>query len=173
MVLSAPRSGSAWAANWLSLPGHVCLHEPLWDHYLDDLDALPHVWGAACTALGRFPEWVNAHPSPKVILHRPLEAINRSLQAVGLPWADPQLIENLWKCHGMHTAWSDLFTLPGAKAIHEHLEVGAFDQERWEMLRYLKVTSLWQERARAQNVDVARRLGFQPWGPNAAPSRSE
>jgi hypothetical protein len=160
MVLGAPRSGTAWAANWLSIPGHMCVHDPLWDHPLEALDALPHVWGIACTAIGWFPDWVNAHPCPKVILHRPKGEIDCALAQIGLPEVPQRLMDCLDLCHGLHVNWTDLFTEEGAQAIHEHLEVGAFDVYRWAMLRYLNVTSNWRQRLAARDI-MATRLNLE------------
>jgi hypothetical protein len=157
MVLGAPRSGTAWVANWLSIPGRVCLHDPLWDHHYPELDNLPHVWGIACTALAYLPEWVNAHQCPKVILHRSKAEIDCALAQFGLPEVPQRLLDCLWMCQGLHTEWTDLFTPYGAKEIHEHLEVGAFDLERWEMLRHLIVTSHWQQRRVFKNAIAAKR----------------
>jgi hypothetical protein len=158
MVLGAPRSATAWTANWLSSDGRVCLHDAMWDHHYTEMDSLAHVWGVACTGLAYFPEWVNEHRCPKVVLHRPIGEINRSLQALGLPWVNPKLVDNLWKCQGLHVNWTELFRAEGAREIHEHLQVGAFDEQRWKMLKDLKVTSNWQSRQAHQNPQVVKRF---------------
>ena len=41
MVLSAPRSASTWAANWLTTEKTLCLHDPVLEHYPEDLDRIP------------------------------------------------------------------------------------------------------------------------------------
>jgi hypothetical protein len=148
MVLSAPRSGSAWCANWLSGGTTLCLHDPLWDHDYRELDAMAAKhgdMGVACTGLGLMPEWVNAHPCPKVILHRSPDEVKASLAAIGLPWPDPALFRKLWEIDGLHVQWSDLFTDPGP--IHWHLRRGGVDFARHKMLRSMRVTSKWAERS--------------------------
>lgn len=85
MVIGLPRSGTAWAANWLTTDTTFCLHDPLAKYHHTELDGLvsDKRLGVACTGLWTQPEWLNAHPAKKVILHRPLEEINRSLKAIG------------------------------------------------------------------------------------------
>lgn len=146
MVLGAPRSGTAWAANWLSTGSQVCLHDPLWDTHYTDLDAIehPHL-GIACTGLSLFHSWVNKHPCPKVILHRTPALVNDSLARMGLPVCPAELFASLWKVDGLHAQWTDLFN-DNAIDIHLHLRLGPFDTERWKMLRYLNVTEDYTKR---------------------------
>lgn len=84
MVISGERSGSTWAANWLTTDTTHCIHDPLLRYTLDELDTIPgdHV-GISCTALQMTPDWVNAHPAVKVIIHRPDIEIAASLQRLG------------------------------------------------------------------------------------------
>jgi hypothetical protein len=156
MVIAAPRSGTAWCANWLSDGKYLCLHDPLWDHHYRDLDlfAGPQT-GVACTGLGYFPEWVNQHPAPKVILHRPLHEINNSLATLGLPDCPPKLFNNLWKIDGLHVHWTSLFGAD-VELVHRHLRIGDFDPMRWSMLRDMNVTAKYERRR--QDPDVWARL---------------
>jgi hypothetical protein len=157
MVIGAPRSGTAWAANWLSAEGRLCLHDPLWDHHYDDLDDLPHVQGIACTGIAYFPEWVNAHKCPKVILHRDKADIDCSLAQMGLPEVPQRLVDNLELCRGLHVPWHYLFSSKTAFQINLFLKLGAFDAQRFEMLRHMKVTSNWpQRKAHANPAALAR-----------------
>lgn len=155
MVLGAPRSGTAWAANWLS-GLRLCLHDPLWDHHYSELDSLPHAWGVSCTGLPYFHEWVNAHPCPKVILHRPRAEIDQALASERLGPVSKLLMDGLWKCQGLHVDWGNLFDPAGAVEIHEHLRLGAINLERYEMLRRFKISENWRERV--QNPEVWQRL---------------
>src|SRR5437773_11222101 len=85
MVLGMPRSGTAWAANWLSTDHTLCYHDPLWHRYYTELDEIESTkrLGVACTGLALFPDFVNGHPARKVILRRPIGEVNASLTAMG------------------------------------------------------------------------------------------
>jgi len=156
MVIGAPRSGTAWAANWLTFGAQLCLHDPLWDHHYTDFDALPHPQlGVACTGLAEFHVWVNKHACPKVILHRSPDLVNESLERMGLPAYRPELFLNLWKIRGLHVEWTQLFG-EEAPAIFEHLKLGRFDEERWQMLRFLEITEKYT--LRCQHPKVWARL---------------
>jgi hypothetical protein len=72
IVVGLPRSGTAWAANWLTTDTTHCIHDPIAKHHhteLDDLSSSKHL-GVSCTGLWRFPDWLNKHPAKKVILRR-------------------------------------------------------------------------------------------------------
>jgi hypothetical protein len=105
--------------------------------------------------LALFHKWVNAHPCPKVILHRTPALVNASLAKIGIAPAAPQLFESLWKIRGKHVDWTDIFGHEIAN-IHLHLKLGPFDLERWEMLRNMRVTEIHERRR--QNPQVLGRL---------------
>lgn len=140
MVIGYPRSGTAWAANWLTTEFSHCLHDPLLQYRYDRLDQIPSVkrLGIADTAIARVPGYLNAHPAPKVILHRALEAVQASLRAACLPQLLPQWDHGLDKIRGLHVDWHELFDHP--QRIWEHLVPGqAFDPDRHELLKRLNV----------------------------------
>jgi hypothetical protein len=158
MVIGAPRSGTAWAANWLSTGEQLCLHDPLWDRHYTEFDAIEHPrLGIACTAMARFHPWVNKHPAPKVILHRTPDLVNDSLVRLGLPPCPQQLFLDLWKIRGLHVEWTDLFN-ENAANLHAHLKLGPFDAARHGLLRDMRITANWQERQRRQNPEVVARI---------------
>lgn len=91
MVLGGPRSGTTWAANWLTTDGTHCLHDPLTEYTLHNLDVLAipgHRIGVACTASIFFPDWALKHPARKVLLWRDVDEINESLTRLGLRMLD-------------------------------------------------------------------------------------
>lgn len=141
MVLAAPRSGTAWAANLLTTDTSLCLHDPLWETHYADLDRYQTTkrFGISCTGSWMFPEWVNNHPAKKVILHRPLVDINESLREIGLPEMSEDHHARLSKINGLHLSWTDLFKSP--KQIYEYLLEREFDAERFRLLRTLNVQS--------------------------------
>lgn len=140
MVLAAPRSGTAWCANWLTTEASVCLHDPLWRYHYDELDYFPkggRMLGIACTGAALFPEWVNAHRARKVILHRPLQEIDASLEALGFPPVGTQWIGRLDEVKGWHMSWDAVRENP--KGVYEYLMQRPFDAERHAILRGLYV----------------------------------
>lgn len=141
MLLAAPRSGTTWAANWLTTDATLCLHDPLLKWTTDELMTLesPKRLGVSCTGLALFPEWVNDHPARKVILHRPLHEVDESLVNIGMTPISEHWDGVLDKIRGMHLDWSVLFDIRGAKHVHEYLLDLPFDPERWALLRELNV----------------------------------
>lgn len=172
MVIAAPRSGTAWAANWLTNGSNYCIHDPLFDHHYGDLDRLEYpgkTLGIACTGMGLFADWVNQHPAPKVILHRDRAEVNEACRKLGFPPCPGEIFRGLAKIRGFHVEWQSLFDSARARDIHEHLLVDPFDGVRHEMLCRLNVTrDLKQLR---QNPDVITKLRAEgiPVIDNAAP----
>jgi hypothetical protein len=139
MVLAAPRSGTTWAANWLTTDTTLCLHDPLLKWTRSELAHLssPRRLGVACTGMALFPDWVNDHPARKVILHRPLEEIDQSLVNIGMTPVSKHWEGVLDQIHGVHLDWRELFLRP--QAIYEYLLDLPFDPERWALLREINV----------------------------------
>ena len=146
MVISAPRSGSTWAANWLTTEKSICLHDPLWTTYHTDLDDLDNfkpdrMLGISCTGIMIYDEFLNKHPARKVILHREIGEISKSLNARGMPDIPHESAEYLSGIHGRHYDWDALFDDKQAKEIYEYLLQIPFDAERHELLKTLNVQS--------------------------------
>lgn len=156
MVIAAPRSGTAWAANWLTTADSLCIHDPLWTMHYDQLDAYKSEKrvGISCTGIWRFTGWLNAHPAKKVIVHRPLREVNASLVAIGMP-IERLGFPELHKINGLHVSFRDLFHDGGR--IWKHLMPGlAYDEERYKALRKLKVH---RDLAKIEvNQEASRRL---------------
>ena len=142
MLIALPRSGTTWAANWLTEGNAVCLHDPLFEYHYEELDALEKpengLLGVSCTGLYNFPKWLNAHPARKVILHRDLGEINPSLEALGLnPLEDSK---GLRKIHGFHKMYTDLFLHPAE--IYQYLLGKPFDRKaemRHAQLKHMNI----------------------------------
>jgi len=135
MVLSAPRSASTWVANWLTTDETLCLHDPLWKYHYSELDAIQSSkrLGLADTGLAKFPDFVNAHPARKLVLHRDLAACSASLVELGFgPLKHWEGV--LTRLGGWHVEWTDLFDPDKAKPIYEHLLGKEFDAERHALL---------------------------------------
>lgn len=144
MVIAAPRSGTAWAANWLTTDTTLCLHDPLWRQHYESLDSIASQkrLGVACTGLAQFQRYTLAHKARKVILHRDLREIDASLAAIGMPPCDPDFDGLLSAIPGMHVHWSALFESP--RAIYEHLLERPFDAERHRALCDLEVQTRFE-----------------------------
>ena len=142
MILSAPRSGSTWASVWLTTDTTLCVHDPLWTRHYSELDAIEEkgkAIGLSCTGLALFPDWVNAHPARKIVLHRDHKEINESLALIGF---SPR--EEIWdgmldRINGIHRPWKDLFNTEAAKDIYEHLLQIPFDEARHSHLREVEM----------------------------------
>lgn len=141
MILGAPRSGTAWAANWLTTERTLCLHDMLFTHTIEDLDVLAcnRVLGLADTGLMFFPDWLRSHPAKKVILHRDPKEITTSLKRAGMEVMRFDWRAKLNDINGMHVDWKVLFE--GPEIIHHHLfgKEYPFDQERHAVLAKLNV----------------------------------
>lgn len=134
MLLAAPRSGTTWAANWLTTDTTLCLHDPLFHMHYTDIDSYPtkKMLGVSCTGLSYFSAWVNKHPARKVILHRDIKEVNSSLLDIGLPAIDASYMWQLDSIKGLHVNWMDLFNNP--RMIYEYLIERPFDKERHKIL---------------------------------------
>lgn len=141
MVLSAPRSASTWVANWLTTERTLCLHDPVLEHDPDHLDSIPTArrLGVACTGLALLPDFVNAHPARKVVVHRDRAEVDRSLIAIGLSALGPRWTHALEDIQGMHVHYGDLFDPKRAKQIYEYLTEAPFDLERHTQLRQMHI----------------------------------
>jgi hypothetical protein len=142
MVLSAPRSGSTWASNWLTTGAQLCLHDPILENRVEDLDHMEngHRLGLACTALPLLTDWVNQHRAPKVILHRPMSEVNASMERIGLS-ALPKVWNGLLEqIEGFHCQYQDLFRPGTARAIWMYLcPQLPFDRPRHALLSSMHI----------------------------------
>jgi hypothetical protein len=136
MVLGMPRSGTTWAANWLTTDTTLCIHDPLARYLVNQLDAIQSqkTLGVSCTGLALMPEWLNAHPARKVILRRPYAEVKASLDGQGFVGFQPIDLDSI---QGVHCNWLDIFTNP--KPIYEFLTDKPFDAERHAELAQMNI----------------------------------
>lgn len=156
MVIAAPRSGTTWAANWLCTDTTHCIHDPVNKWNYSELDSLTSqkTLGVACTGLFLFPDWLNAHPARKVILHRPFDEIVTDLDNIGLHSPTAEQVANLDRIDGYHCEWTELFTEP--KPLYEWLLQRPFDAERHLELRQMHVQPFLP--AVGVDLEVVRRM---------------
>lgn len=147
MVLSAPRSASTWAANWLTTDKTLCLHDPILERTPEAMDQIPcdRLLGISCTALGLLTDLVNKHAARKVIVHRDLQEVDLSLETIGLSRLGPRWHTALDKIEGMHVYFDSLFEPNQAKKIYEHLTDLPFDEERHAQLRNMYIEPNFSE----------------------------
>lgn len=147
MIIAAPRSGTAWAANWLTTDATTCLHDPLLRWTRGELAHLqsPKTLGVACTGLGLFTDYVNDHPARKIVLRRDLDEVDASLAHIGMTPCGKQWEGVLEQIHAVHVDWQDLFRPDRAKMIYEYLLDRPFDAERWAVLREMNVQANFGE----------------------------
>jgi hypothetical protein len=136
MVLSAPRSGSTWASNWLTTERTLCLHDPVLEHAPEDFDSIAcdRRLGISCTATPLLPDFVNRHRARKLIVHRDIADINRSLEHCGMT-----RLESIWdgaldKLEGLHVQHTALFNPAQARVIWRHLLGTEMDDRRHRLL---------------------------------------
>ncbi len=132
MVLSAPRSASTWAANWLTTASTLCLHDPVLAYAPEELDKLycDRRLGICCTALALLPDFVNQHPAKKVIVHRERCEVDASLISMGFSALGHAWDGALDRIHGMHVDYAELFDADAADAIHFELTGERLDRPR-------------------------------------------
>lgn len=146
MIVGLPRSGTAWLANWFTTERSICWHEPLWTRPLAELDEMKGagLFGIADTLLAMMDVGaLNQHPAKKLIVHRELDEVNKSLVKAGLPGAMRD--EHKWtldEIGGYHIAFHDLWTVEKFKPAAEWLLPIPFDTARYSLLRDLRVENM-------------------------------
>jgi hypothetical protein len=141
-IAALPRSATAWLSAWFTNEKSICWHETLMTQDLKSLAAMSHgrMLGVAETALCQFsPDEINALPGKKLIVHRPLKAVNQSLAALGLPEMDAKAASNLDSIEGYHLTFDAVFSPSKFSAAHEWLVGYPFDEDRFHGLRRLNV----------------------------------
>lgn len=142
MIIAAPRSGSAWAANWLSTDTTLCLHDVLFNYHYTTLDSIQisgKQLGVADTGIWAFPEFLKKHPARKVVFHRPQKEVNDALGAIGLPVIPDIEIKLKNITNANHYDWECLFDPIYADEIYEYLLEKPFDLERHKLLCQLNI----------------------------------
>lgn len=164
MVIGLPRSGTTWASNWLTNESVACIHDPLYTTHYDDWDAVftercaSRKVGISCTGIWRWLEFLALHPAKKVLLHRPLDEIKKSMDEIGMSHVDLSNAEDyLHSIDGLHVDHVDLFEPSRAKRIWDYLELGSeFDELRHSLLVDIEMQPKFS--GLSVGPDVTRRL---------------
>lgn len=158
MVITAPRSASTWTSNWLTTDTTLCMHEPLWKMHYTDMDGIKSnkMLGISETGIAKFPEFVNAHPARKVVLHRDLAECSASLVELGFNPLSKFWEGALDQIQGRHYHWRDVFDEVKAKDIYEFLLEREFDVERHRWIKEIEMQP--QFAGLSVNKEVAHQL---------------
>ncbi len=152
MVLGGPRSATTWAANWLTTDTTLCLHDPLVEYTLRNLDRLTipgKEIGISCTSTLLFPEWFVKHPARKILLYRDTEEINTALDALGLARLDMPAhnarVQVAVKAGVELWHWDAILDRASAGTIWKHLLPRVpFDVYRHDLLLQFNVQPHWK-----------------------------
>lgn len=143
MIIGMPRSGTTWLSNLFNTGDFYCKHDPLYEMHYSEIDqkvgfAGPYVKaGVSCTALWKWPEWVNEHPSRKLIVHRSLVEINASLDGLGLPRIPTYTATHFDSIIGLHMPYESIWDYDAMADAFEYLTDRPLDINRYrELLRY-------------------------------------
>ena len=147
MILGLPRSGTTWAANFLTTDHSLCLHDPLFRYSLKQLDELSvpgKRLGISCTMAWAYTAWVQRSTCNKVWLYRPIEDIKASLARFSLPLPIHALRVSAYHDlgHILVRPWSDLFRPDTAQEIAEWCGV-TFSAERHAELVAMRIGPRW------------------------------
>lgn len=148
-LLGLPRSGTTWAANWLTDQGALCLHDPLSDYTPAELLRLDlgRPLGIACTGLWAFPQAVAALRCPVVIVERDPAEVAASLRAMGLEMPRA-LLGRFRAAPGHRVPFADLWSEDGAARVWTMLRPDApFDLDRYRLLRDWRVSPIMERMA--------------------------
>jgi len=141
MVLGLPRSGTAWMANLLTTDTSLCLHEPLIENSLEQLDSFDYKFklGISDTSAGFFAQKINNHPAKKVIINRTLDDMNFSLINLGFPTMTKKALEMLNAIDGYRINFDDLFEYKKIAFVYEFLIDKTLDKKRYDLLCKMNV----------------------------------
>lgn len=139
MIIALPRSGTTWASNLFTTDKSLCWHDPLYHtHYSEWDNTLPiegFKTGISCTGIWHWFDFIQSHPAKKLILHRDIQEITKSILDIGMPMQDFSNADILDKIHGYHIPHSDLFdSNKCSKAWKYLLPTIPFNKDRHQLL---------------------------------------
>jgi len=140
-IIALPRSGTAWAANFLTTDASVCIHDPMATMRLDDMEGIGG--GVACTALWTEPEFVYINIKRWIILERNISEVNQFAFDAGYQPFTPCAIDKFQSLRGPRMPWTALFDECSARDIFEYLKPAEkFNVARHAILRDMKVETV-------------------------------
>lgn len=129
-VIGLPRTGTAWASNWLDCP-----HEPA----LESLGAFAAP-GFTSTAAWLQPQFIYENVRRWVVLERDPDEVDLQADQLGYPRLSPAALDVFYAMRGPRMPWTALFDPDTAADIWGYLRPEAlFDTERHARLRTLNI----------------------------------
>ena len=157
IIVGLPRSGTTWAANWLSTEHSICWHDATGSALPQELEKKPSskkYRGISCTGAWMWKDWLETHPSPMFILERDHDEINASLVEMGLPPLGESEFAAFEALRGPRVQFTELFTNP--RPIWEYLLPDlAFDAERHEELAKMNIQPI--DKVQVPDAEYIRR----------------
>lgn len=168
-VVGLPRSGTTWAANWLTSDGVLCLHDPMADYAPGELmeKDFGRPWGVSCSGLWVFDGLLASISKrvPVVVLERDPDESNAELQRIGLPALPPWMHERFKWAPGVRVPFGALWDESGARMIWSLVRPDApFDVVRWRMLRDIQVQPIVDRMRVCDGTVRALRAEYQQQG---------
>ena len=156
MVVSMPRSRSTWLANWLTTDKSICLHDPLRDKTIKDIEAIKadKVLGVADTSLLLYGDKLNRYRCKKLIIHRSLAQVSRSVGEK----IDARLAGQLNGIKGLHIQYDEINAM--GREIWRYLIGDGFDQERFNLLKDMNIEPHFPGLKRASQNAIRRAAVF-------------
>ena len=137
-IIALPRSGTAWAANFLTCDDKICLHDPLATMNLEELQN--HSGGISCTAMWLNHEFVYSNIKRWIILERDVQEVNQYAVNAGYEPFNEHAINLFRNLRGPRMNWQALFNEESAKDIFEYLRPDdKFDSARYKLLQGLTI----------------------------------
>lgn len=144
LLLALPRSGTTWAANWLTTEHSICWHDPVQKmspYQADERITKKTYRGIACTASWMWSNWLRGHPGRILLLDRSTEEVNVELVQLGLPTMLHMLVREFRELPYRRMDYRALFEDP--EAIWRYLLPELpFDEERHEELTKMLIQPL-------------------------------
>lgn len=147
LILSLPRSRSAWLANFMTTDTTLCLHDPtgmlVSGETLPDVSA--KIYGWADTALGMTPDIVRSLEARTLIIERDPEDVIAAVEQMGLPipidrvrGAVMSQVQSLKEIRGLRVRFEEIDNRLGG--IWSFLTLGQpFDGDRANLLKQFDV----------------------------------
>ena len=158
IVIGLPRSGTTWAANWLTTENSICWHDATsfdLPNELDIKESKKSFKGISCTGAWMWKDWIESHKARVLILERNANEISESLLEIGIPPLTQKAIDYFGSIKGKRVKYMDLFYSP--KKIWEYLLPELpFDGERHEELLKMNIQPV--ERVQVPDAEYVRRM---------------
>lgn len=142
-----PRSATTWLANLFTTDNTFCLHDPIEEYTLEQLEAISmpgKVVGAACSGLWMHPTWMNSVPCRKVVIVRPVEECNQSLAEIGIAPLTDDFTPRLFQIDAPRVDFAELWDEKVMQGVWDYLLPIPFDVVRYRLLRKFAIQPQFQ-----------------------------